>query len=312
MKRTSSPAPSCSTQSSTPFALTITGGTLNRRPPVCPGTLPLESGADSERLIVAVPLRNDLQSDRQSFLRPPRRDAQGRALADEVELAGHVEAVVEIVAPVGVPGEVVLVDRASDLRHRRAKEYVEALQDRSELLPRSGSHELDSLEFDGAEGEAVVHQAHDPWIHSVAKLIELVSEDRREVDAPVVDPCVGDVARPADVHLLHDGAGFCERIRRLAHCTLDLGCDCVVTEVEVERDTQALGRAFACRAEVGRWDYGHDVPRVRALGDREEKARVFDRARERTEMVDGVELRREEIEGDSAVARFEADESAPG
>src|SRR5262245_43811 len=120
MKRTSSPAPSCSTQSSTPFALTITEGTLNRWPPVCPGTLPFESGADPKRLILPVPLRNDLEADRQSLVGPSSRDVQGRALADEVELAGHVEPVIEAGAPVRVPDEVVLIDRASDLRHRRA------------------------------------------------------------------------------------------------------------------------------------------------------------------------------------------------
>src|ERR1043166_3571885 len=98
MKTTSSPAPSCSAQRSTPFAFTIMRGTLDRRTPVCPGAVALERGPDPKRLVVPVALRDDLDADRQSALRPAGRDAQGRALAPEVELAGHVEPVVEAVS----------------------------------------------------------------------------------------------------------------------------------------------------------------------------------------------------------------------
>src|SRR5205823_5326044 len=99
MKRTSSPSPSCSTQSSTPFAVIVgmDGGTLERRAPLCPGTRALERGADPQRLVVAIASGDDLEPEREPVVAPAGGDAEGRALAHEVELRGHVEAVVEAV-----------------------------------------------------------------------------------------------------------------------------------------------------------------------------------------------------------------------
>src|SRR5213083_3804021 len=129
MKRTSSPFPSCSTQRSTPFALTVgTCASLERRPPIGPGTESLERRADPQRLVVLIAAGDDLKADRQPILAPTGGDAERGALADEIELAGHVETVVEAVTAVPIPDEVVLVDRTSGLGHRRAEQRVEALE----------------------------------------------------------------------------------------------------------------------------------------------------------------------------------------
>ena len=76
-----------------------------------------------------------------------------------------------------------------------------------------GANELDPLEVDRSHGEAVVHEADDARIHLVAELGQLVAEEGGEVDAPVSDPGIGDVARPTDVDLLDDGARALERVR---------------------------------------------------------------------------------------------------
>src|SRR5215210_368757 len=213
MKRMSSPSPPCSTHRSTPFALTIaTGPSLERRPPLGPRKLPLDGGADPERLVVAETARDDLEPDGKPFVGPPGGDAEGGALAHEVEHARHVEAVVEAVSAVRVPDELVLVDRPGRLRHRRAEERIEVLEHPCELLPGLRANELEALEVDGTDAQARIHESNDPRIHLLPKRAELVAEDRRQVDPPVIHPGVGDLPPPAKVDLLDDCPSACERV----------------------------------------------------------------------------------------------------
>ena len=58
-------------------------------------------------------------------------------------------------------------------------------------------------------------------------------------------------------------------------------------------------------------DVRHDVALVRSLGHGEKEAHVVDRPRERPEVLDRVELGREEVERDAPEARLQPDEAAP-
>ena len=185
------------------------------------------------------------------------------------------------------------------------------LEDRRELLPRPRAHELEPLEVDRAHREPGVHQPDDSRIHPVAELRQRVPEDRREVDAPVVDPGVGELSRPAQVDLLDLRARLGEGRRGLAGRCLDLGVDRVVAEIDVERKAQPLGRVVERPGQVERGRERHDVALVRALGAREEEPRVGDRARERPHVLDRVELGRQEVERDAAEARLQPDRARP-
>src|SRR5262249_992291 len=56
----------------------------------------------------------------------------------------------------------------------------------------------------------------------------------------------------------------------------------------------------------------HHVAIVGSLGNREEQSRVVHRPRERPEVLDRVELRRQEVERDPPEARLQPDQPAPG
>lgn len=96
------------------------------------------------------------------------------------------------------------------------------------------------FEVDRSHGEAGVHEGDDARIHPVAELIELVAEDRGQVDAPVRDPGVGDLSAPAEVHLLDDCTRVGEGVGRLADRLIHLWRDRVAAEVDVEREPHAL------------------------------------------------------------------------
>ena len=88
--------------------------------------------------------------------------------------------------------------------------------------------------------EAGVHERDDARIHLLAELVELVAEDRGEVDAPVRDPGVGELARSSRGRPPRRPRRPRRARPRPRGRRLDLGIDRVAAEVDVEREAQAL------------------------------------------------------------------------
>ena len=134
-------------------------------------------------------------------------------------------------------------------RHGRAQQRVIAIQNGAELVPVARP-----LEFPLARGYRVyraprLDQGYQALAHALAVLLQRHVGDAvvggGHEDAPGAVPQVDDIAVPAKVDLLDDGARVAQRIGRGAQVCLDAGVDRAEAEVNVERQLHA--------ADIARW-----------------------------------------------------------
>src|SRR5581483_9532847 len=115
---------------------------------------------------------------------------------------------------------------------------------------------------------------------------------------------------PGERHILDRGAGAGQNLRAPADRRLDLGMPVALAEIEAEGIALALEIFRQRLQEIERRLQGLDVALIRSLGHLHEEAEIRDRAGERSEMRDLIELARQDGERDAPEARLQPERPA--
>ena len=202
------------------------------------------------------------------------------------------------------------IDRQRELSHRRAEQRVVVAVHGRQLGPGRVARNLEALEGDGIHLEAVFNQALDGGVHLVAKLGQRMAKPGGEINAPMLAPGVGHLARPAELDLFHDRASIGQGGSGGQHLALDLAVDDVVAKVHVDCESQPANVVGNRRGPVDRGRLRQRITIVIPGGGEEKQASIIDGAGERTEVVDRVPARRHHIEGNAPKRGLESDQAA--
>ena len=243
---------------------------------------------------------DDLQRRGQTVRAHARRHRERRALRHVVEDESHVvreHLAVRCLAKLFRirPGRV-----GRDGRCRRADQRIVIGEDVTQALPLPGPDELQALETDGIHLPGRLEHGDDVRVEIVSSGVEMLLEECGEVDVPVVEPGIGALPPPSEIHFLDDGPGTGERLCTTLHVGRHLIVDVIETKVDIHGDPHAFDIAWQRLGNVQGRRVRHDVVLVRPLADVEKEGRIIQGPGQGPEVADVVEDRREDGHGDPA------------